>query len=87
MIYLVGVYYMVVLLGVKMKNMMKKNLLLVIFFLVCVEVVESVVYSWIMSVNLVDMDNSEENLNDNRIKGNLIFWVSYCLERLFGKKF
>lgn len=53
----------------------------------CVEVVESVVYSWIMSVNLVDMDNSEENLNDNRIKGNLIFWVSYCLERLFGKKF
>ncbi|XP_068746971.1 dickkopf-related protein 3-like [Montipora capricornis] len=56
-----------------MKNMMRKNLLLVIFLLVCVEVVESVVHSWIMSVNPVDTDNSEENLNDNRTKGNSTF--------------
>ena len=69
-----------------MKNMMKKNLLLVIFLLVCVEVVESVVHSWIMSVNPVDTDNSEENLNDNRTKGNSTFRVSHRLERSFGKK-
>lgn len=51
---------------------MKRFVLFVIFFLVFVEVVDGVVYSWIFSVNFVDMDEGKQMIFDNNIKENLI---------------
>ena len=55
---------------------MKKFLLLVFFLLVSVEVVDSVVYSWILSVNPVDIDEGKETTRDNKTKGNSTVQVS-----------
>lgn len=55
---------------------MKNLLLLVFFLLVTVEVVDSVVYSWILSVNPVDTDEGKETTRDNKTKGNSTLQVS-----------
>lgn len=55
---------------------MKRYLLLVFFLLVSVEVVDGVVYSWILSVNPVDTDEGKEPTTDNNTKGNSTQQVS-----------
>lgn len=55
---------------------MKNLLLLAFFLLVTVEVVDSVVYSWILSVNPVDTDEGKETTRDNKTKGNSTLQVS-----------
>lgn len=50
---------------------MKNFLLLFLTLLVSVEVVDSVVYSWILSVNPVDTDDGKDGTStDNKTKGN-----------------
>lgn len=49
---------------------MKRYILLVIFLLASVEVVDSVVYSWILSVNPVDTDEGKQTTSDNNTKEN-----------------
>lgn len=50
---------------------MKRYMLLVVFLLAFVEVANSVVYSWILSVNPVDTDEGKQsNSPDNNTKGN-----------------
>lgn len=50
---------------------MKNFLLLFLILLVSVEVVDSVVYSWILSVNPVDTDEGKDGTStDNKTKGN-----------------
>lgn len=49
---------------------MKNLLLLVLFLLVSVEVADSVVYSWILSVNPVDTDEGKDTTRDNKTKEN-----------------
>lgn len=50
---------------------MKNFLLLFLTLLVSVEVVDSVVYSWILSVNPVDTDEGKDSTStDNKTKGN-----------------
>ena len=54
-----------------------KNLLLFVFFLLLsVEVVDSVVYSWILSVNPVDTEDGKETTKSNKTKGNSTLQVS-----------
>ena len=49
---------------------MKRLMLLVIFVLASVEVVDGVVYSWILSVNPVDTDEGKQTPSDNNTKEN-----------------
>lgn len=49
---------------------MKRFVLLVIFFLASVEVADGVVYSWILSVNPVDTDEGKQTTSDNNTKEN-----------------
>lgn len=54
-----------------------KNLLLFVFFLLLsVEVVDSVVYSWILSVNPVDTEDGKETTKGNKTRGNSTMQVS-----------
>lgn len=66
-----------------------KNLLLFVFFLLLsVEVVDSVVYSWILSVNPVDTEDGKETTKGNKTRGNSTMqhckkdrhceWGHYC---------
>ena len=45
-------------------------MLLVIFLLAAVEVADSVVYSWILSVNPVDTGEGKQTTSDNNTKEN-----------------
>lgn len=49
---------------------MKRYMLLVIFLLAAVEVADSVVYSWILSVNPVDTGEGKQTTSDNNTKEN-----------------
>lgn len=50
---------------------MKNFSLLFLILLVSIEVVDSVVYSWILSVNPVDTDEGKDGTStDNKTKGN-----------------
>ena len=55
---------------------MKNLLLLVLLLLVSVEVADSVVYSWILSVNPVDTDEGKDTTRDNKTKENSTLQVS-----------
>lgn len=49
---------------------MKRYMLLVVFLLAFVGVADSVVYSWILSVNPVDTNEGKQTNPDNNTKGN-----------------
>lgn len=49
---------------------MNTYMLLVVFLLASVEVADSVVYSWILSVNPVDTDDGKQTATDNNTKMN-----------------
>ena len=58
------------------ESAMKNFSLLVFFFLLSVEVVDSVVYSWILSVNPVDTEDGQDTTKNNKTKGNSTMQVS-----------